>query len=66
MQCFQMEEEENQKKSGKQMENKIFEKPYCIRCLSKSVYTKIDGTIICKVCAYQNKGGKEVKEWKLK
>ena len=36
------------------MEN-IYEIPKCKRCGSTSVYTKIDGTIICKRCGYNSK-----------
>jgi len=37
------------------MENKTFELPTCERCGTKAVYTRIDGSVVCKRCAFIKK-----------
>lgn len=33
----------------------IFQIPWCKRCGTKAVYTRVDGSVVCKRCGYIQK-----------
>jgi ribosomal protein L37E len=42
------------------MKKPTFELPKCERCGTKAVYTRVDGTVVCKRCGFVKK--KEAKQ----
>lgn len=46
-------------------ERNKFEKPFCERCKSNTVYVTVDGTVICRRCGYRNSNFTQKKKNKI-